>query len=355
MGEQREIRAALVGAIAVTAYMALVLASGRVGLPEFGRLLLFYLTASFSLWALIGAGVFVRALARSAHRSGREPFLAAFLRSSVATRWERDRCVSLLWPPLLFALLLTSFNAFKQMILPLARFRFDPAFTAFDRALFGGVDPWRITHAWLGSPAATGLVDKAYHGWFVPMSVGLVACAFLPAATYRLRTQYTLTYSGVWIGIGSMLAFLLPAAGPCFTSALIGPSPSFDALHGRLLATEAATGSPLAALRNQAMLLEALGSGRLRVGGGISAMPSVHNALAVLFALAAFRLNRVAGWVLAAYAVLIWIGSVHLGWHYAIDGLAAAALTVGLWTAAGRISDRLERPLLPAAPQPATA
>ena len=41
MGEQREIRAALVGAIAVTAYMALVLASGRVGLPEFGRLLLF--------------------------------------------------------------------------------------------------------------------------------------------------------------------------------------------------------------------------------------------------------------------------------------------------------------------------
>lgn len=355
MGEQREIRAVAVGAMAVAAYMALVLASGRVPLPEFGGLLLFYLTASFSLWALIAAGVFLTALARSAHRSGREPFLAAFFQGSVRAHWKRDRYVSLLWPPLLFALLLTSFNAFKQMILPLAGFRFDPAFTALDRALFGGVDPWQITHALLGSPTATGLVDKAYHGWFLPMSVGLVACAFLPAATYRLRTQYMLTYIGVWIGIGSVLAFLLPAAGPCFTSALVGPSPSFDALHGRLLEAQAATGSPLAALRTQAMLLEAIGSDRLRVGGGISAMPSVHNALAVLFALAAFRLNRVAGWVLAAYAVLIWIGSVHLGWHYAIDGLAAAALTLGLWQGAGRIADRLERPLLPSTPQAATA
>jgi hypothetical protein len=74
-----------------------------------------------------------------------------------------------------------------------------------------------------------------------------------------------------------------------------------------------------------------------------------------LFALAAFRLNRAAGWVLAAYAVLIWIGSVHLGWHYAVDGLAAAALTIGLWRVAGRIADRLERPLLAAPPRAATA
>ena len=155
--------------------------------------------------------------------------------------------------------------------------------------------------------------------------------------------------------LDALLAFLLPAAGPCFTTALIAPSPSFDALHARLLAAEAATGSPLAALRNQAMLLEALGSDGLRVGGGISAMPSVHNALAVLFALAAFQLNRAAGWALAAYAGLIWLGSVHLGWHYAVDGLVAAALTAGLWRVAGRIADRLERPLLPLPPRAATA
>ena len=84
-------------------------------------------------------------------------------------------------------------------------------------------------------------------------------------------------------------------------------------------------------------------------------MPSVHNALAVLFALAAFRLNRTAGWALAAYAGLIWLGSVHLGWHYAVDGLVAAALTAGLWRVAGRIADRLERPLLPLPPRAATA
>ena len=72
-------------------------------------------------------------------------------------------------------------------------------------------------------------------------------------------------------------------------------------------------------------------------------MPSVHNGLAVLFAIAGWRINKWFGGFLAGYAVLIWIGSIHLGWHYAIDGLLAAALTLGIWTIAGRIVDRLER------------
>ena len=112
------------------------------------------------------------------------------------TLWVAGEVHGRLPPPLLFALLLSAFNAFKQMVLPLAGFRFDPLFIALDRALFLGVDPWRVTHALLGSPAATDLVDKAYHGWFVPMSVGLVVCAFLPSSSYRLRIHYMLTYIG---------------------------------------------------------------------------------------------------------------------------------------------------------------
>jgi len=289
----------------------------------------------------------------AARKSGSDSFLLGYLQGAMRERWERDRYVSLFWPPLLFALLLSAFNAFKQMVLPLAGFRFDPLFAAADRALFLGVDPWRVTHALFGGTDATLLIDRAYHGWFVPMSVGLVVCAFLPGSAYRLRTQYMLTYIGVWIGIGSMLAFLLPAAGPCFTSHLVGPSPSFDALHDRLLTIQADAGAPLAALRNQTILLEA--GSRLRVGGGISAMPSVHNALAVLFALGAFRLNWVAGWMLATYACVIWIGSIHLGWHYAVDGLVAAALTIGLWHVTGRIADAFDAPDLRPEQQPAIA
>src|SRR3546814_20498821 len=84
-------------------------------------------------------------------------------------------------------------------------------------------------------------------------------------------------------------------------------------------------------------------------------MPSVHNGLAALFAIAAFRLWRPLGWVVAAYAALLWVGSIHLGWHYAIDGMVSIALTFALWQVTGRIADRLERPILtrPAVPAPA--
>src|SRR3546814_5985014 len=59
-------------------------------------------------------------------------------------------------------------------------------------------------------------------------------------------------------------------------------------------------------------------------------MPSVHNGLAALFAIAAFRLWRPLGWVVAAYAALIWVGSIHLGWHYAIDGMVSIAMTFAI-------------------------
>jgi hypothetical protein len=37
--------------------------------------------------------------------------------------------------------------------------------------------------------------------------------------------------------------------------------------------------------------------------------------------------------VLSAHAILIFIGSVHLGWHYAVDSYLAWALTLVIWFA----------------------
>ena len=355
MRNNPEIRAAAAGALVVGSYALLVLSTGRIPMGDFARLLAFYLKTSFSLWLFLGLLTLLVELWRKRPRSGPGPSPLAVIVAVGRGRWERDRFASLFWPPLLFALLMASFNAYKQMVLPAAGFALDPAFAAADKMLFLGNDPWRVTHAFLGSPDATWLVDRAYHAWFVPMSLGVLLCAWLPASTYRLRNQYLLSYVAIWIGIGSLLAFLMPSAGPCYYEHFHGSYPSFAELHDRLAAAQAAAGANLTALANQAGLLRMFGGDSLAVGAGISAMPSVHNGLALLFAIAAWRVNKWLGAVLAAYAVLIWVGSIHLGWHYAIDGLLAAGLTFAIWWAAGRVTERFERRVPQAEAKPALA
>ena len=71
---------------------------------------------------------------------------------------------------------------------------------------------------------------------------------------------------------------------------------------------------------------------------GISAMPFMHVGTSVLFAMLGFASGqRWVGWLLTLFAALIFVGSVHLGGRYAIDGYAGAAVAIFGWWAAGRL------------------
>ncbi|MGH6961165.1 MAG: hypothetical protein ACREE7_11820, partial [Dongiaceae bacterium] len=61
------------------------------------------------------------------------------------------------------------------------------------------------------------------------------------------------------------------------------------------------------------------------------------------FALAGYAASRRLGHALLLFTVIIQIGSVHLGWHYAIDGYAAAVGSLLIWLAVGWL---LRRPLV---------
>ena len=61
-----------------------------------------------------------------------------------------------------------------------------------------------------------------------------------------------------------------------------------------------------------------------------------HNlSIAVLLALVGWRANRSLGIFLWLHALAIFIGSVHLGWHYAVDGYASIIGTIAIWKFSG--------------------
>ena len=69
-------------------------------------------------------------------------------------------------------------------------------------------------------------------------------------------------------------------------------------------------------------------------------MPSVHLAMATIFALLAFNVRKWLGWIFVGYAALIQVGSVILGWHYGVDGYAGILLAILIWFTVARVLKR---------------
>jgi hypothetical protein len=319
-------------------YVAIVLSIARPGLPAFGHLLLLYSEGLAAVWLIAAPCVLLFVLAHN-HMSGRSGSALDIVRAFVRERWAGARFLTVLMPFCCLALVIATYNVFKALLLPSAGFWFGRYISVGDRAIFG-IDAWQLTHRFLPSPWFTQTIDLLYHGWFLPMVVGVTLCSFANPRSL-LGWRYLTSYLLLWTVQGSLIAYLLPAAGPALHAAMTqGPS-RFHALTA-MLATQnsylVAHGAPgLTSIGLQHGLIALFGSPVVTLGGGISAMPSMHNAMAVLFACGAWSLRRWLGIVTSAYALLIWIGSVHLGWHYALDGIVACVLTVATWIGVGHI------------------
>jgi hypothetical protein len=61
----------------------------------------------------------------------------------------------------------------------------------------------------------------------------------------------------------------------------------------------------------------------------------MHVSIAALLVIATWNLNRWLGVLMLVNAVVIFVGSIHLGWHYALDGYAAALGTWLIWKGCG--------------------
>jgi len=123
------------------------------------------------------------------------------------------------------------------------------------------------------------------------------------------------------------------SAGPIYAGLERG-SASYHDLIARLEAAEAL--APLFVHISAWSLWEAFQQPGISIGDGISAFPSLHVALASLAATVAWRANRWLGGLVASYTLLLFLGSIMLGWHYALDGEAAILGTAAIWMITGR-------------------
>ena len=242
-------------------------------------------------------------------------------------------------PILLMPMLIGAFGCLKQ-ILPLTReFTWDDRFAELDRLLFFGTQPWQVTHAIFGSPMATLIIDRIYSGWVALLFVAVLAAAIL--APLHTRARFFLSFGFGWLLIGVVGAFVFASAGPCYTHAIGAlAAPDYAPLMERLKAIHR-SGTILNAVDWQEQLWRAHVTQQYGFAKGVSAMPSMHNAIAFLYVLTVRNASLVTRTFAGAFAAAILIGSVHLGWHYLVDGLFAWAAMAALWWAAGAYLKRV--------------
>ena len=238
--------------------------------------------------------------------------------------------------PMFFAvfIFMCVFEEIKTNIPVVNPYSWDETFMLWDKWLHFGQHPWEWLQPLLGYPVVTFIISKFYAVWLIVMWMVWMWLAFDTKLSH-LRTRFFASYMLVWMLGGSVLAIVFSSVGPCYYTD-IGLSP--DPYTGLMAYLNAAnTVYPIEALAMQDMLWETY-TGKISVVAGISAMPSMHNATALLFVLAVWPVNRKLGIVLAVFAFVIFIGSIHLGWHYAIDAYLAYAVTVLCWWIAGRFA-----------------
>lgn len=228
-----------------------------------------------------------------------------------------------------FCLGMAAFTTFKLAIPKFVPFYADPFLAQADSWLHGG-DPGLFAHALVPGWAQYPLGYLYGPIWFL-LWFGLLALVTLNRNAV-LRKRYYWAMSLTVCLLGTVAATLFSSVGPIFYDRFIEGQRFADLM---VAIRQSAIGDYM----NQASgyLLTSYESGQTAMGTGISAMPSMHLAIVTLNACMLTGINRYLGLLAWLYVAAILLGSVYLGWHYALDGYASIAAVSLIWWVCGRV------------------
>jgi len=239
-----------------------------------------------------------------------------------------------------FSVFMGCFVYWKEKIGQFNAYDWDVTFKDWDAALFGGQQAWEFFHPYLGTPFITRQLDFLYFIW-VPLCVLFWVLVYSSnKLSQEEKHQYICASLFSWVIIGIFAATYFASGGPVYYHHFTGDKEMYADLLAYLdgyTVVDEATGQILSSLRATGTFdyLWQVHIGALETPGGISAMPSMHNAQAILFALVTYKFSRIFGHLMVAFAIAIFIGSFHLAWHYAVDGIIALIMVLPIWFATG--------------------
>ncbi|MFN8392262.1 MAG: phosphatase PAP2 family protein [Bdellovibrionota bacterium] len=228
----------------------------------------------------------------------------------------------------------------KHLILWWHPENFDRQLWDLDRKIHFGVQPniWAM-NTLSPYPTLTVLVDWLYIQYFQYKLI--VAMIFLMEPRGRkLSNQFFLAFELMWF-IGGLLYLAVPADGPCFAVLSQYSVPHEEQAHMFRFPVVDDIPQSFAEQYSHARIWYAkvyqeqlwtdrrdflTGKDLPGIFYGIAAMPSLHVAAVSFMAFFLFRASVLGGIIGAAYALVIFFGSMFLQWHYAVDGYAGFAL-----------------------------